>query len=228
MSITPKERKRLQKALKPCPFCNGEPRLIQSDGGDCRMSRDCRHGYYIKCWNCDLLFGYEPDRGGVWQECDLGFLVRDWNERKARARRVLAVPMKLTWAAARVNAGLTQRQVAEKLGVSDGFLCGMETGRYKTTPKHCQAMAKLYKVKAEWIEEKEFTPKPKRILLSDKARELRIEKSMTLKEAGEALGFSGTALAFYEKRQRPISQDKIEKLAELYGVMPEDLMEVKK
>lgn len=153
MSITPKERNRLQKALKPCPFCGGEPRLVQSDGGDCRMSRECKRGYYIKCRNCDLLFGYEPDRGGAWSKDELDALVRDWNESKARARRVLAVPYKMTWAAARVNAGLSQIEVGERLGFSAQHICNMEKGRYTVTPRSREALAKLYKVKPEWIKE---------------------------------------------------------------------------
>lgn len=88
--MTRKQWIRIENRLKPCPFCGQRVRLFRSDGGDCRMSRECRHGFYIRCLACDLLFGYEPNRGGVWRMDGLDALVRDWNESKARARRVLA------------------------------------------------------------------------------------------------------------------------------------------
>lgn len=70
---------KLDKLLTPCPFCGSEVRIVQSDGDDCRISRECRRGYYIKCWKCDLFFGYEPKRGGVYDSEHLGALVARWN-----------------------------------------------------------------------------------------------------------------------------------------------------
>lgn len=153
MSLTRKERDRLQKALGPCPFCGELPRLVQSDGGDCRISRECRAGYYIKCWKCDLLFGYESDRGGVWDEAELEWLVRDWNQSKARPRRVLTLPYQITWAAARVNAGLTQGQVGAKIGTHATTISHWEVGRINIPKIYRLVLAKLYGVKPEWIKE---------------------------------------------------------------------------
>lgn len=151
--IRRREWVQIENRLKPCPFCGGEPRLVQSDGGDCRISRECKKGYYIKCWNCDLLFGYEPDRGGVWQEEDLPGLVQDWNESKARPRRVLVMPYQITWAAARVNAGLSQRQAGEMLGIGQDKVSQYETGRCHMPLSVLDRFAWLYGVKSEWIKE---------------------------------------------------------------------------
>lgn len=52
--------------------------------------------------------------------------------------------MKITWKAARVNAGLTQNEVVEKIGINKGTLINYE--KYRTVPdiNVAVSMAKLY------------------------------------------------------------------------------------
>ena len=52
--------------------------------------------------------------------------------------------MKITWKAARVNAGLTQSDVVEKMGINKGTLINYE--KYRTIPdiNVAVALAKLY------------------------------------------------------------------------------------
>lgn len=59
--------------------------------------------------------------------------------------------MELTLRAARVNAGLTQEQVHERLGISRSTLHRMETG--KSSPKYITlcALCRLYGVPVEQI-----------------------------------------------------------------------------
>lgn len=151
--MTRRQWEKIEKVLDPCPFCGQRVRLVQSDGGDCRMSRECKKGYYIKCWNCDLLFGYEPDRGGAWRKEDLDALVKDWNESKARARLELKMPYQITLAAARVNAGLKQWQAGEMLGIGQDKVSQYETGRCHMPLSVLDRFAWLYGVKSEWIKE---------------------------------------------------------------------------
>lgn len=77
--IPVKHRQMLDSQLNPCPFCESVVRIIQSDGTDCAISRECRKGFYIKCWECELLFGYEPQRGGTYMGDQLRLLVSRWN-----------------------------------------------------------------------------------------------------------------------------------------------------
>lgn len=86
--MTRKQWIRIENRLKPCPFCGGAIKLIRSDGGDCRFSRECRGGFYLMCFDCDLLFGYEPNRGGVWRMEDIRALACRWNERRGYTWRM--------------------------------------------------------------------------------------------------------------------------------------------
>lgn len=51
---------------------------------------------------------------------------------------------KMTLAAARVNAGYTQKQAAEKLGVSTTTICAWETGKSVPNIKHIDPLCTLY------------------------------------------------------------------------------------
>jgi transcriptional regulator with XRE-family HTH domain len=54
--------------------------------------------------------------------------------------------LKITLASARVNAGLSQKEVCEKLKISNTTLCAWET--YKSYPniRHVNALCELYGV----------------------------------------------------------------------------------
>ena len=54
--------------------------------------------------------------------------------------------MKLTLKAARVNAGLTQKGAAERLGVSNKTVCGWENGATTPNIQYVNAMCELYGV----------------------------------------------------------------------------------
>lgn len=54
--------------------------------------------------------------------------------------------LKLTLKAARVNAGLTQREVAEKLKISNKTVCAWETGATIPNVQQVDSMCELYGV----------------------------------------------------------------------------------
>lgn len=61
---------------------------------------------------------------------------------------------------ARTNAGLLQKQVAEKLGVTSGSISQWEGGRIKRmNPKHIEALAELAGVSVDWLSGKDIKHK---------------------------------------------------------------------
>lgn len=52
--------------------------------------------------------------------------------------------IKISLAAARVNAGLTQAEVAAKLHISKQTLCAWERGRASAKIEHALSLSKLY------------------------------------------------------------------------------------
>lgn len=54
--------------------------------------------------------------------------------------------MKITLKAARVNAGLTQKEAAEKLGISNTTLCSWEKGLSMPNIQQVLKICELYKV----------------------------------------------------------------------------------
>ncbi len=57
----------------------------------------------------------------------------------------MADDFRITLAAARVNAGLTQKEVAEALGISNATLIKWENGETVPTVDKAEIMAKMYK-----------------------------------------------------------------------------------
>lgn len=54
--------------------------------------------------------------------------------------------VKITLKAARVNAGLTQKKAAERLGVSNKTLCGWENGVTTPNVQYVNALCEIYGV----------------------------------------------------------------------------------
>lgn len=59
--------------------------------------------------------------------------------------------LKITLAAARVNAGLSQRKVAEALNVTQTTVCKWETGRVNIPYNKMIQLLSLYKIDADNI-----------------------------------------------------------------------------
>ena len=52
--------------------------------------------------------------------------------------------LKITLAAARVNAGLTQKEVADMLDVSNKTVCNWENGKSYPSPKQIDMLCEIY------------------------------------------------------------------------------------
>ena len=52
--------------------------------------------------------------------------------------------LKITLAAARVNAGLTQKEVADMLDVSNKTVCNWENGKGYPSPKQIDMLCEIY------------------------------------------------------------------------------------
>jgi transcriptional regulator with XRE-family HTH domain len=54
--------------------------------------------------------------------------------------------LKITLAAARVNAGFTQKEVADMLDVSNKTICNWENGKSFPSPKQIDMLCELYSI----------------------------------------------------------------------------------
>lgn len=59
--------------------------------------------------------------------------------------------LKITLAAARVNAGLTQQEVAKKLKISRSTIINWENGKSKPSFASLQSLSSLYNIPANYI-----------------------------------------------------------------------------
>ncbi|HEY9574042.1 MAG TPA: helix-turn-helix transcriptional regulator [Lachnospiraceae bacterium] len=61
------------------------------------------------------------------------------------------VPFQISLAAARVNAGLTQQEVAEKMGVSNVTVVAWEKGKVEIKPPYLSYFCEICGIKPEYI-----------------------------------------------------------------------------
>lgn len=59
--------------------------------------------------------------------------------------------LQISLAAARVNANLTQREVAKALGISTQTLVNWEAGKTEPSANQARALASLYNIKLDYI-----------------------------------------------------------------------------
>ena len=59
--------------------------------------------------------------------------------------------LQISLAAARVNANLTQREVAKSLGISTQTLVNWEAGKTEPSANQARALASLYGIKLDYI-----------------------------------------------------------------------------
>lgn len=59
--------------------------------------------------------------------------------------------IKITLKAARVNAGLSQKEAANLLGVSNKTLCAWEKGNVMPKANHIDALCDLYEISYDYI-----------------------------------------------------------------------------
>ena len=66
----------MAEGLKPCPFCGGKAGIWAPTP---RISRYREYIFCIVCQNCDLMFGYDEDYGGIFETDQEA--IEAWNRR---------------------------------------------------------------------------------------------------------------------------------------------------
>lgn len=81
--------------------------------------------------------------------------------------------------AARIKTGLTQQQIADKLGITKSTYCGYETAKRSPDPQRIKQLAKVLHVSADALLdisiEKETSPAPAEAETGEVTREMSIQ-----------------------------------------------------
>lgn len=81
--------------------------------------------------------------------------------------------------AARIKTGLTQQQIADKLGITKSTYCGYETAKRSPDPQRIKQLAKVLHVSADALLdisiEKETSPAPAEAKTGEVTREMSIQ-----------------------------------------------------
>ena len=127
--------------------------------------------------------------------------------------------------AARVQIGLTQDDVAQKLEVSTQSVRNWEAGRTKPSAERVQRMSVLYDVPAEEMQREALEPKISTLIPEmfnrvkvnpSKLRLARVQANLTRTEAGKASGISESSIARYERGEAKPKPDRLMSLATAY------------
>lgn len=102
--------------------------------------------------------------------------------------------------AARIKTGLTQQQIADKLGITKSTYCGYETAKRSPDPQRIKQLAKVLHVSADALLdisiEKETSPAPAKAETGEVTREMSIQLLKTLGLLDKSGNLSDDDLAF--------------------------------
>lgn len=118
----------------------------------------------------------------------------------------------------RVKAGLTPDDLSVRLGSSRQSVSHWETGRSTPSPPVLKQIAQELDVSISVL-----VPIPdNRLRMGD----LRVRAGLTQIQAAERLGISPTSLAEIEKGMKPVNDQRVSAIAELYNVETAQVVEV--
>lgn len=118
----------------------------------------------------------------------------------------------------RVKAGLTPDDLSVRLGSSRQSVSHWETGRSTPAPPVLKQIAQELDVSISVL-----VPIPdNRLRMGD----LRVRAGLTQIQAAERLGISPTSLAEIEKGMKPVNDQRVSAIAELYNVGTAQVVEV--
>ncbi|MBT2270645.1 helix-turn-helix domain-containing protein [Rhodococcus qingshengii] len=118
----------------------------------------------------------------------------------------------------RVKAGLTPDDLSVRLGSSRQSVSHWETGRSTPAPPVLKQIAQELDVSISVL-----VPIPdNRLRMGD----LRVRAGLTQIQAAERLGISPTSLAEIEKGMKPVNDQRVSAVAELYNVETAQVVEV--
>ena len=118
----------------------------------------------------------------------------------------------------RVKAGLTPDDLSVRIGSSRQSVSHWETGRSTPAPPVLKQIAQELDVSISVL-----VPIPdNRLRMGD----LRVRAGLTQIQAAERLGISPTSLAEIEKGMKPVNDQRVSAIAELYNVETAQVVEV--
>lgn len=132
----------------------------------------------------------------------------------------------------RKKKGLTQQQIADKIGVNRGSYSNWEKGKREPSFENLSMLACIFDVSidfllSEYLEiSKEAYLKlkeEKKNLFSVRLKELRLKKGLTQTELGEKVGVKQSTFTNWENGKREPSYENLVKLADLLEVSLDSL-----
>lgn len=123
--------------------------------------------------------------------------------------------------ATRQKAGLTQREVAARLGITyqsyGQYERGLRKPKHETIEKIADALGcSVY----EFIDATPKEVKRNSEKVGKRLEELRIRAGLTLRQAADSVGISEPVLLDYETGEQELTEEAVEQLAQLYHADP--------
>lgn len=117
----------------------------------------------------------------------------------------------------RENAGLSQHELADKVGVAHSTIARIENGARKISTPQAKAIAEYFNVTVDYLlgddmrEVTSATP-------NNKLKELREAKGLSLRELGSKVGMDSTTLNQIENGKRNLTARTAQVLSDFFGV----------
>lgn len=141
---------------------------------------------------------------------------------KAQAEEKLSVfPERLKQL--RVEAKLTQQQMAEAFNIKQPTYAQWETGRTKPKGETLERFADFFNVSTDYLLGK-TQPKTKLAVFPERLRQLRIETDLTQQELAKNLNVSQQIIGLWERGERKPKIEAITNIAEYFNVSPKYLI----
>lgn len=141
---------------------------------------------------------------------------------KAQAEEKLSVfPERLKQL--RVEAKLTQQQMAEAFNIKQPTYAQWETGRTKPKGETLEKFADFFNVSTDYLLGK-TQPKTKLAVFPERLRQLRIETDLTQQELAKNLNVSQQIIGLWERGERKPKIESITNIAEYFNVSPKYLI----
>ena len=151
-----------------------------------------------------------------------------WKSRKSKAlgwdrgRNDIAMPTRYgsgdRFKQVRKQIGITQKDLAQILGVSPAYLSLIETNRQPMSEPIAMKLEKLFGVSARWLLFGYGAPNGEK---KSRLRAARDEMGISQKAMAAELGISAQYLGLMERGDQPVSQPVAMKMEQLYGYRAE-------
>lgn len=157
----------------------------------------------------------KPDYRRLYELCNLYNLDFDWVCRNYYGDDITSLGYKLK--IVRIMKNIQQIEVAEILGLSNRMISSIETNRYKPNYKLIRQLCKIYDLDLNEIYYTYYGIRLKDSL-GLRLRNMRLDKDLTTREAGELVGLSNVTICNYEANKSRPSEEILNKLYEVYKI----------